>query len=109
MAQVSVVLFPYYTQESLFLQKWDAPDNRWVVLGSLIPWAEFEDEYSDEFSIEMKAPAKPFRMGLGALIIKEKLEISDRETRAAASCQEAKYILNNLEYNIINSCLLQKF
>ncbi|MEH1916808.1 IS5 family transposase [Nostoc sp.] len=55
-------------------------DNRWVVLASLIPWAEFEDEYSDEFSIKMGAPAKPFRMALGALIIKEKLGISDRET-----------------------------
>ncbi|MBE9038516.1 IS5 family transposase [aff. Roholtiella sp. LEGE 12411] len=55
-------------------------DNRWVVLASLIPWAEFEDEYSDELSIEMGAPAKPFRMALGALIIKEKLGISDRET-----------------------------
>ena len=28
----------------------------------------------------MGAPAKPFRMALGALIIKEKLGISDRET-----------------------------
>ena len=28
----------------------------------------------------MGAPAKPFRMALGALIIKEKLAISDRET-----------------------------
>jgi transposase, IS5 family len=55
-------------------------DNRWVVLASLIPWGEFEDEYSDEFSMDMGAPAKPFRMALGALIIKEKLGISDRET-----------------------------
>jgi transposase, IS5 family len=47
--------------------------NRWVVLASLIPWGEFEDEYSSGFSIEMGAPAKPFRMALGALIIKEKL------------------------------------
>lgn len=28
----------------------------------------------------MGAPAKPFRMALGALIIKERLGISDRET-----------------------------
>jgi transposase, IS5 family len=55
-------------------------DNRWVVLASLIPWGEFEDEYSSEFSMDMGAPAKPFRMALGALIIKEKLGISDRET-----------------------------
>lgn len=55
-------------------------DNRWVVLANLIPWEEFEDEYSCDFSVEMGAPAKPFRMALGALIIKEKLGISDRET-----------------------------
>lgn len=55
-------------------------DNRWVVLASLIPWGEFEEEYSEKFSMEMGAPAKPFRMALGALIIKEKLGISDRET-----------------------------
>ncbi len=55
-------------------------DNRWVILANLIPWAEFEQEYSSSFSVEMGAPAKPFRMALGALIIKEKLGISDRET-----------------------------
>jgi transposase, IS5 family len=55
-------------------------DNRWVVLANLIPWAEFEDEYSSEFSVQMGTPAKPFRMALGALIIKEKLGIIDRET-----------------------------
>ncbi|MHC5918067.1 MAG: transposase, partial [Nostoc sp.] len=46
----------------------------------LIPWTEFESEYSAVFSAEMGAPAKSFRMALGALIIKEKLGISDRET-----------------------------
>jgi len=54
-------------------------DNRWVIMASLMPWTEFEDEYSSSFSIEMGVPAKPFRMALGALIIKEKLGISDRE------------------------------
>ncbi|MEH1785985.1 MAG: IS5 family transposase [Nostoc sp.] len=55
-------------------------DNRWVIMASLIPWAEFEEEYSSFFSAEMGAPAKSFRVALGALIIKEKLGISDRET-----------------------------
>ena len=55
-------------------------DNRWVIMASLIPWAEFEEEYSSSFSAEMGAPAKLFRVALGALIIKEKLGISDRET-----------------------------
>jgi transposase, IS5 family len=55
-------------------------DNRWVIMADLIPWAEFEEEYSSSFSAEMGAPAKSWRMALGALIIKEKLGISDRET-----------------------------
>jgi hypothetical protein len=55
-------------------------DNRWVIMANFIPWTEFESEYSSGFSAEMGAPAKSFRMALGALIIKEKLGISDRET-----------------------------
>jgi hypothetical protein len=49
-------------------------------MSSLIPWVEFEEEYSSSFSAQIGAPAKSFRMALGALIIKEKLGISDRET-----------------------------
>lgn len=55
-------------------------DNRWVIIASLIPWTEFESEYSSFFNAQMGAPAKSFRMALGALIIKERLGTSDRET-----------------------------
>ncbi len=55
--------------------------NRWVIMAELIPWSDFEEEYAQNFSENMGAIAKPFRMALGALIIKEKLGISDRETR----------------------------
>jgi hypothetical protein len=55
-------------------------DNRWIIMAKLIPWEEFEQEYAQNFSQEMGAPAKSFRMALGALIIKEKLGTSDRET-----------------------------
>ena len=55
--------------------------NRWVQLAQLIPWEEFEEHYAEHFvDYEMGAPAKPFRMALGALLIKEKLGITDRET-----------------------------
>lgn len=57
-----------------------AEDNRWVRMAKLIPWSEFEAEYAQNFATVMGAPAKSFRMALGALIIKEKLGISDRET-----------------------------
>ncbi|MGL5134267.1 MAG: IS5 family transposase [Planktothrix sp.] len=55
-------------------------ENRWVIMAQWLPWAEFEAEYAELFSSVMGAPAKTFRMALGALIIKEKLGISDRET-----------------------------
>ena len=54
--------------------------NRWVIMSKLIPWSEYESEYAENFSLEMGAPAKSFRMALGSLIIQEKLGISDRET-----------------------------
>ena len=55
-------------------------ENRWVIMSKIIPWEEFEEEYAKNFSENKGAPAKPFRMALGALIIKEILGISDRET-----------------------------
>ena len=57
-----------------------AEDNRWVILAQIIPWSEFEQEYAEKFKENIGAPAKTFRMAMGALIIKEKLGISDRET-----------------------------
>jgi len=56
-------------------------DNRWIIMSELIPWSEFESEYAKNFSeIGIGAPAKPFRIALGSLIIKERLGTSDRET-----------------------------
>ena len=55
-------------------------ENRWILLSEKVPWKEIEKEYKEKLSnTEMGAPAKPLRMALGALIIKEKLQISDRE------------------------------
>ena len=55
-------------------------ENRWVVLSRKIPWAELEQDYKKKLSgSEWDAPAKSLRIALGALIIKEKLQISDRE------------------------------
>ena len=53
-----------------------ASDNRWVMMAPLIPWSEFEAEYAQNFAQSMGAPAKSFRMALGALIIREKLGTS---------------------------------
>ena len=57
-----------------------SPDNRWVKLAEIVPWEEFEDTYAGQLSASQGAPAKSFRLALGALIIKEKLGLSDEET-----------------------------
>jgi len=55
-------------------------NNRWIKLAERIPWEEFEEEYAKGFSQNgMGAPAKPFRMALGAELIKRKLDITDEE------------------------------
>lgn len=57
------------------------PDNRWVVMASLIPWAEVESEYIDRLGNPNEGSrAYPIRLALGSLIIKEKLGLSDEET-----------------------------
>lgn len=56
------------------------PENRWVKLSKLIPWEEIEKNYAQLFPSNTGTEAKPLRMALGALIIKEKCRYSDRET-----------------------------
>ncbi len=53
-------------------------DNRWVRLSRLIPWDEFEDQYAELF-VDDGAVAYPFRIALGAEILKERLGVTDRE------------------------------
>ena len=56
-------------------------DNRWVILADLVPWDQVEDQYAAMFEdSDSGCPGKPARVALGALIIKERLGITDRET-----------------------------
>jgi transposase, IS5 family len=51
-----------------------------VLLAKQIPWAEVETTYAQQFSKEdMGSPAKSSRLALGALIIQERLGVTDRE------------------------------
>jgi len=57
------------------------PKNRWVILAQLIPWNMLEARYAARFcSRRFGAPAKPVRMALGSLLIKERCGYSDEET-----------------------------
>ncbi len=55
-------------------------NNQWVIMADLIPWQDFEQKYADIFDEKLGAPAKPFRMALGALIIQQIKNLTDRQT-----------------------------
>ena len=57
------------------------PANRWVQLAEIIPWDVVEDEYVKNFPEARRGgEARSARFALGTLIIKEYLDLSDRET-----------------------------
>ncbi|MGX4668055.1 transposase [Cerasibacillus sp. JNUCC 74] len=57
------------------------PDNRWITLSFLIPWAEIESDYIKRLgNLNEGSKAYPVRLALGSLITKEKMRLSDEET-----------------------------
>jgi hypothetical protein len=54
-------------------------ENRWVKMAGIIPWDEVEASYCRNFG-DTGNDAYPARMALGALIIKERLKLTDEET-----------------------------
>ena len=56
-------------------------NNRWVMLGDLLPWEEIEKRYNSKLNNAIKgAGNKPARLIIGAMIVKHKLSLSDVET-----------------------------
>ncbi len=51
-------------------EKWLDPNNRWVVLSRLIPWAELSASYNMSLSGHTGRPAKDAQLVIGAVIIK---------------------------------------
>jgi IS5 family transposase len=56
------------------------PENRWVLFATLMPSDEIEKAHAPQFSPMTGALAKPARLALGALYIKQRLGLSDEET-----------------------------
>ena len=69
-----------FENESLFRFEGLDPDNAWIRLAKLIPWAELERRYAQTFESKLGNAGKPARMALGALIIKERYGFSDEDT-----------------------------
>lgn len=56
-------------------------ENRWVKLAQIVPWAIAEKKYAKSFRNSFSGQkAVSIRMALGALIIQERLQLSDRDT-----------------------------
>lgn len=57
------------------------PDNRWVRMASVIPWTNLEEAYLETLGDPNQgSKAYTVQLALGALIIKERLGLSDEET-----------------------------
>ena len=56
------------------------PENRWIALARLVPWELAEEIYHANLCEDSGAPIVPARVALGALLVKERLGLTDRET-----------------------------
>ena len=65
-------------------------DNRWVKMSECIPWDALAEAYYEGLSSTQGRPTKDARLVIGAVIIKHKLCLSDRET--VAQIQENPYL-----------------
>ena len=87
----------YHSHKQLSLAEFDWPfqtaldaNNRWVKLNDCIPWDELAEGYYQGLSDTQGRPTKDARLVTGAVIIKHKLCLSDRET--VAQIQENPYL-----------------
>ena len=87
----------YQSHKQLSLDEFDWPfqtalddSNRWVKMSECIPWDDLAEAYYQGFSATQGRPTKDARLVIGAVIIKHKLCLSDRET--VAQIQENPYL-----------------
>ena len=87
----------YNSQNQLTLDQFDVPflsgldkHNRWVKLSECIPWDKLAESYHKNFTSTTGRPIKDAQLVIGAVIIKHKLNLSDRET--VSQIQENPYL-----------------
>ncbi len=79
----------YQSPKQLTLAEFDVPflskldeHNRWVKLSECMPWDKLAEGYHQNFTSTTGRPIKDARLVIGAVIIKNKLRLTDRETVA---------------------------
>lgn len=87
----------YKSTKQLTIEEFKTPweikldkENRWAKLAEIIPWDELADIYYQSLSKNMGQPAIDARIVIGALIVKHKLGLDDRE--AIETIRENPYI-----------------
>src|SRR6056297_4342216 len=71
------------------------PGNRWIRMSRLVPWKVFEEKYAKLFKNDGRR-AETVREALGALLVQQLLNLTDRET--VEIIQENPYIQYFLGY-----------
>lgn len=66
------------------------PNNRWVKLADSLPWDELAKIYAEGMCLDNGRPTIDIRLAIGALIVKHKMKLSDRDV--VAMIQENIYI-----------------
>jgi len=81
-----VLMIRYTPSSQLTLEGFDPPfdkqldpANRWVVLAGLVPWDELAAIYSHDLRSDSGRETVDIRMVIGALIVKHRLKLSDRD------------------------------
>ncbi len=78
-----------------------AGNNRWVELGNMLPWDELAAVYYKHLDGRKGRKSLNARIAIGAMIIKHKLNLSDRETVATIS--ENPYMQHFLGLDVFQS------
>ena len=85
--KILALMINYTPSKQLTLEGFQHPfhkqlksDNRWVRLAELVPWDELAEIYARNLDPGSGRLSVDIRMVIGALIIKHKLSLSDRDT-----------------------------
>jgi len=87
----------YTSQQQMVIEEFKTPfqasidkENRWIKLARILPWDALASIYYRAMSSDMGAPSIDARIVIGAMIIKHKLKLDDRE--AIETIRENPYV-----------------
>lgn len=105
-SEIHAIMIRYTSQNQMTIEEFKTPfeirlnkENRWVKLGESMPWDALAKIYYRSMSSDMGAPAIDARIVIGAMIIKHKMKLDDRETiEAIRENMYMQYFLGLSEY-----------